>query len=379
MDHSKYEMLVQKHIDRELSPVEEHMLELHLAECPRCAALCRDLERLDGLLSRELFEVEPPQDLVERVMSALPETTAGHSGRRRRTYLAWGSVAAAAVLLAAGVGGVFSGSTPLDPPPQIAVSAADPDRPELVLPHAPVTVTEESVPTGEEQSQSSAAAPAASAPSRTDAASAANPGEEPRESEPATYSSEHQLPSVASGSQARGAYSMITLASVANCDALRPQVNGPVVTFYILLDDSCLQWQVSADGSGNAVFLGECDGLPDLPGLGSYHSVGGEEWYAASSANGAYEAENTPAGLLVNGKAVSADGGGYLVSWAPDGSKVLFTDYDGNLLLYYPAEDTQLSVASGVASAAWSGSGSIVLSAYDNATGFYSIFRVSVP
>lgn len=379
MDHIRYHLMIQEYIDGVLPPEQERELEQHLAVCPECAACRRELTRLDSLLQRELFEVEPPVDLVDRVTRALPDVSAAASRRRRRIALTWGSVAAAAVLLAAGVAGLFRSDDVLAPPPLMAFDQQQSDRPELVLPDAPVVA--ESAP-AEPAKDEEAAAPAATAePDPSALVPTGEPAPQPAPAPaPSTYSSERELPAVASGSQTRGAYSLLTLASVANCDALRPQVEGSLVTFYVNLDGACLQWQVSADGSGNAVFLGECDGLPALPGLGHCQwDENGREYYTAVSHSGAYTAENRSDGLYVNGQLVAAAGGGPLVAWAMDGSKVFFTDPYGSLYLYYPEEGHLLEIASGVSSAVWSGENNIVMSAYDAATGFDSIFRVTVP
>ena len=74
-----------------------------------------------------------------------------------------------------------------------------------------------------------------------------------------------------------------------------------------------------------------------------------------------------------------APGGGYLLSWAGDGNKFFFNDGSGRLYLYYPAEGMLLDVGAYASSAEWYGVNNIVLAAYDSATGYYSIFRISVP
>ena len=381
MDHSKFESLIQMHIDNALSPAEEERLEQHLAECPDCAALLRDLTRLDDLLAAELTEVEPPAGFAASVMAALPEAEV--KPRRRPFYLLWGSVAAAVLLLLAGISGLFHQGDTLAPPPEVATDEEDAERPELFLPDAPqvadnAAAEDKDSAAGEdnedkddkEDKQDGAKPESAQQPAANDEGELDQPAP--------TYSGEHELPTVASRSVASGAYSMVTLASVANCDALRPQVSGSVVTFYVNLDGSYLQWQVSADGSGNAVFLGECDGLPALPGVGAYHcDESGREWYSASY--GSYTAENTDSGLLLNGETVAPVGGGYLLSWAGDGNKFFFSDGSGRLYIYYPAEDMLLDVGAYASSAEWYGTNNIVLSAYDSATGYDSIFRISVP
>ena len=77
----------------------------------------------------------------------------------------------------------------------------------------------------------------------------------------------------------------------------------------------------------------------------------------------------------------SNNGGGKIVSWAPDSNKVLYTSANGSLHVYYPNENVILDIYSGQTSyVCWaSDSKNIVFSAMDDTTGHLSIFGVIVP
>ena len=69
-DEEYFEQLCSNSIDGTLTDSEREKLEAHLAECPSCAALKRDLEQMQALLSEE---VEPPAGLHESIMQRLEQ------------------------------------------------------------------------------------------------------------------------------------------------------------------------------------------------------------------------------------------------------------------------------------------------------------------
>ena len=77
----------------------------------------------------------------------------------------------------------------------------------------------------------------------------------------------------------------------------------------------------------------------------------------------------------------SDNGGGKIVSWAPDSNKVLYTASDGSLHIYYPNENVILTLYNGeTASVCWAGdSKNIVFSAMNADTGRLCIFSIIVP
>lgn len=69
-DEEYFEQLCSNSIDGTLTDAEREKLEAHLAECPSCAALKQDLERMQALFAEE---VEPPAGLHENIMQRLEQ------------------------------------------------------------------------------------------------------------------------------------------------------------------------------------------------------------------------------------------------------------------------------------------------------------------
>lgn len=99
-------------VDGALSPSEQAELEAHLASCPQCLALYRDLTALhDGML--DLPAVAVPPELTERIMSAVEEAkVVTFPAKKRNPWKKWlASAAVLAVVIAAGQGGRFGSSS----------------------------------------------------------------------------------------------------------------------------------------------------------------------------------------------------------------------------------------------------------------------------
>lgn len=84
-----------EYVEDLLSPLDRASLETHLGECEHCASEALRIQELVHVL-RELPDEDVPEDLVERVMSDLPEMLPAQEGRGH--LLRWGLVAAAAML-----------------------------------------------------------------------------------------------------------------------------------------------------------------------------------------------------------------------------------------------------------------------------------------
>lgn len=69
-DEEYYEQLVSSSLDGTLTDLEREKLEQHLAECPSCAALKQDLERMRALFAGE---AELPAGLHDRMMQRLEQ------------------------------------------------------------------------------------------------------------------------------------------------------------------------------------------------------------------------------------------------------------------------------------------------------------------
>lgn len=108
-----FEQLCSNSVDGTLTDSEREKLEAHLAECPSCAALKRDLEEMRALWGEE---VEVPDDLHEGIMDALRQenklrVVQPEKPVRRMPVFTMVGVAAAVVLVVLGGGLMPSFST----------------------------------------------------------------------------------------------------------------------------------------------------------------------------------------------------------------------------------------------------------------------------
>lgn len=108
-----FEQLCSNSVDGTPTDSEREKLETHLAECPSCAALKRDLEEMRALWGEE---VEVPDDLHEGIMDALRQENKLHVVQpekpvRRMPVFTMVGVAAAVVLVVLGGGLMPSFST----------------------------------------------------------------------------------------------------------------------------------------------------------------------------------------------------------------------------------------------------------------------------
>lgn len=107
-----------------LSPEDRAAFERHLPGCPDCARRVRELAGLPGLLARVPVEIiepdEPPQPVPDTLLPALVRRV--RTTQRRRTWVATGLVAAAAVVAVGAVGIATLGGD--DDPPQAGPSSS---------------------------------------------------------------------------------------------------------------------------------------------------------------------------------------------------------------------------------------------------------------
>ncbi|RMG12323.1 MAG: hypothetical protein D6731_13985 [Planctomycetota bacterium] len=106
MNHPSPEALLDLALDL-LPPSEAEGLRRHVEECPRCAAACARLAEEQEVLREGLAPHTPPPELVGRVRSAVARERARPRPTRRAQWLA-----AAVVLIAAGMGWVLLGARP---------------------------------------------------------------------------------------------------------------------------------------------------------------------------------------------------------------------------------------------------------------------------
>jgi hypothetical protein len=122
-----YELWDGAYVLGSLSPAERREFEAHLDGCRTCSRAVRDLAGLPGLLGRigpDVFEESQPEPVPETLMPRL--SRAVRREQRRRTWLASGIAAAAAVAITVGGVVVFDrpSSEPTATPSTPAVSTA---------------------------------------------------------------------------------------------------------------------------------------------------------------------------------------------------------------------------------------------------------------
>ena len=71
-DEEYFEQLCSNSVDGTLTDSEREKLEAHLAECPSCAALLRDLREMRALFAQE---AEAPDSLHDGIMEQLRQET----------------------------------------------------------------------------------------------------------------------------------------------------------------------------------------------------------------------------------------------------------------------------------------------------------------
>jgi anti-sigma factor RsiW len=117
-----------EYLDGELTEAERTALERHLAACPGCSTTLADLSRV-VLRAGALPAPKPQRDLWEGIAERIaaergapPARPAPSGGRQRRWSLAWPELAAAALAIAAGSGGVawWAAGRAMAPPPVVA-------------------------------------------------------------------------------------------------------------------------------------------------------------------------------------------------------------------------------------------------------------------
>ena len=408
MNCQDIEILIQKAIDNNLSEAGQEVLRTHLAVCPECAQLYQEYVELDQMLKTTLPDVEVPDDLRGRVMASVNELKtvpfkpkAKKKGVFRRVSLV---VTAAALFLAEGFSGLFEGANiaddPILPIADLSPDDIDKDEPDTTTPGDTDNNDEnnqdneladpDNTQSAPEDEQNTPADSETTTPSNDNSLSTNNI--EP----PKTYGGGITLPKVAYGGASHGSYSLYTLASHEEFDAILPRVKDNIVTYYINADGYYLEWQTDINRGSEPSFVGETESLPTASVIAGFKDRSGEYGYnyvTANSADGMMQAINRggeESGLwlldLTDANATAAlidsdNGGGKIVSWAPDSNKVLYTASDGSLHIYYPNENVILTLYNGeTASVCWAGdSKNIVFSAMNADTGRLCIFSIIVP
>jgi len=65
-----------------ITPAERQAVEAHLATCPKCTSLARELRGIVSVLPLSVLQVTPPPELKERILAAIREESQRTSGSR---------------------------------------------------------------------------------------------------------------------------------------------------------------------------------------------------------------------------------------------------------------------------------------------------------
>ena len=427
MDCQLFERQMQRNIDGLLSVHEQADMLKHAGLCPECAALLRDMTALEYALKMGLRAVDAPAGFTASVMAALPEPYTKKlwgRGFSARQWLRYGSVAAAAVLLiAAGIFGLFNGGAGdvslIDPVPG-AVIAGNPDKDITVQPPLQVvdnkpdtTVAGEVI---EPDDIDNLPEDDAVDPDITEnAPDAINTDTKPQPpivagadddaddgDEPYTANIELPKPAIDGNSpRGEGAFALTLLAAFNDGDAILPSFNSDgLVEFYITYKDVHQLWTQSLVAESLPEFKDKVKALPSLYTLSGSSDESAKTDYpcvSALSPDGRAKAINrggekpglwlyedllSPDASLKEdtAKEISNMAGGKVLSWSPDNNKLLYTDAAGKLYVYYLHMPTVLILPlyeGAVTSAGWAGDSTRVLFAgkteKDRHSGVYTI------
>lgn len=320
-------------------------------------------EEFEELLQSSLAAIQPPADFSERVMRAVRleaaeselarKEEAQKAGILRLPWRRWsvGVGSCAAVLLFCAVAGPLSQETAgmpfavggkLAQNAQVAAILEQPQRASGVPEQTePVSQGEQREQAGQTEQRNQAPASQTAQPrSSAPAAVQSQGGEEPLPE----GSGQLVLPRAAYGSTAQGTLSVRLLAKVEGNAIYAPNVSarGKSAAFYTADDQNIYTWQVD---------LAEAS-LPDVTAVtplseASDALVGTTAAVSATdlvgSPDGTMLAQNSREGLwisLTEGEVflLTEEGAGSLLAWAPDSSKLLFTNAEGALFVGYPLE-----------------------------------------
>lgn len=427
MDCQLFERQVQRGLDGLLAAHEQADVQKHAAVCPSCAALLEDMTAVDGLLHMRLSAVEAPEGFAEAVMSALPAPYAKPVLRLvlpRQRWLRFGSMAAAAALLVGiGIYGFLPSSPVADQtalgPVDISIAERlpeannDPQPPQPANNYQlPARINSQQEPEPNPPGLGDVFSPQNSGQTEVnpqDDNPVAPPPQDPRVAEvepPMPYSMPVGLSQPAYNPKSEGVLALTLLAAYEDCDAVLPSLNKEgLVEFYIRYKGLTHLWTQTLDAQEAPVYVGQVKAMPSLfeiMGSTDESAAAGFTQVSAVSpdgrllalnrggeAGGLWLYNNPPAPEVPpaeepaeQGVSISGGlGGGKVLSWSPDGNKLLYTNAAGNLYVYYLAEDLPVPLYSGIVTcASWAGDSATVLFAgKENKEGRSAIYTIQVP
>lgn len=403
MDCQAIEREIQLYVDGELPPERVEALCKHMATCSSCALAYKEAQEFHDFLFANIEEVTPPAHFAADVMAkieALPQEAEKAvviplaEPAKKTAFAGWsrfGVLGSAAVIaLAVYLSGTDLPSLNNYPLPSISFMAEEPVEPvsDPVDPQpsgqdpADVTVpAEENDKTNPDsnsdrpqQRENDGQNPSSGGLVTPQNPSTENPGVTGNQPEP-TQNGELSLPQVASGRTVEGTFNLLLLAAHKNADAYEPQFDstGAYAYYKVGMPEGVQNWKTNVSPNSdpsktedsytfvnakttNAV----ADWLDDTPYLAALSPDSGMLAANMQSEDGGLWIFS--AGSEQKPQKLSDIGGGSLLLWSPDGSKILFTDQNEALYVAFPTENIIMPIIDGkVKDVSWSSNSHAIL------------------
>lgn len=362
MNCNEAKMLMYKYLDKELNEMETVSFLDHIDICDECACELFELRSLEGHWQEACSLIEPPTDFKANVMSAISEQkdkvvlTPVKTLAPKRQMGRIAMFAAAAAIFAIGLSSYdFELDTPeTDIPtpeviePFVEEPVVEPDDDIIV---DDVVVDETDVPETND--------PVVEEPVVTEPVVEEPVAEEPKTPTPAIdvtdITTEEDLeeqmgsvdlPQPNYGTEVAGAFTSVLLAGFEDIDIYSPNISnsGSSVSFYTNTNDALQVWSVNTDANSEAKVLGESEDS-DISEIEASCTIY-ELDTGIFSPDGTMFAVNARSGevglwvALASGdiELMATEGGGDLLAWSPNSTKIAFTGADDCLYVYYVME-----------------------------------------
>lgn len=336
-----------------------------------------DDAQFDELLFASLKPVSPPEDFCARVMSAVAAEPAPQPAKTakvihlhwRRFAMGLGTCAAAFALF-------------------VGVSAVGSDDPTAMLVNKPTQVAEISpaisapqektvTPTQTPQPETSTVTPAVSKPVQQNPQTTSPAVDVTSEDVPLPVTSDQLvLPRTAYGTKTEGTLATRLLATVEGNQIYQPVFADKSAVFNTADANNVYSWRVDLTDPSEpqAVVVAAWDDLPNRDVLQNT-TAPVDANTLVNSPDKTMIAQNSSNGMwisLLEGDVfkLTGEGGGNVVAWAPDSSKLVFTNAEGALFVGYPFERRIYQLADGgVKDVCWHGNNKTLLYVMNDGSG----------
>lgn len=337
-----------------------------------------DDAQFDELLFASLKPVSPPEDFCDRVMSAVAAEPAPQPAKAAKViHLHWRRFAmglgtcAAAFALFVGVSAVGSN----DP---TALLVNKPTQVAEVTPAISAPQEKTVAPTQTQQPEAPTATTTVSKPVQQATPSSGEVATDvPSEDVPLPVTSDQLvLPRTAYGTQTEGTLATRLLATVEGNQIYQPVFADKSAVFNTADANNVYSWRVDLTDPSEpqAVVVAAWDDLPSRDVLQNT-SAPVDANTLVNSPDKTMIAQNSSDGMwisLLEGEVfkLTNESGGSIVAWAPDSSKLVFTNADGALFVGYPFEKRIYQLADGgVKDVCWHGNNKTLLYVMNDGSG----------